>query len=116
MYLLATGSCKNHNLTVIIHIVELILVLERAIKQNKGTKHISTASNKTNSSWHIESLKWKKFTHPERILSVLFTKPYFQYHLKSSLSNLILEMFWYTHNIKSYCVPANSNKLLKSLG
>lgn len=58
----------------------------------------------------MKVVQWKKFIHHERILSDLFTKPYFQYHLKSSLSNLIIEMFWYTHNIMSYCVGVCTSK------
>lgn len=58
----------------------------------------------------MKVVQWKMFIHHERILSDLFTKPYFQYHLKSSLSNLIIEMFWYTHNIMSYCVGVCTSK------
>ncbi len=45
----------------------------------------------------------------EDSVKVLFTKPYFQHHLKSSLSNL--KYFECTHDLKNYCVGVYSSKL-----
>ncbi len=49
----------------------------------------------------------------EDSVKVLFTKPYFQHHLKSSLSNL--KWFEFTHDMKSYCVGVASSKLQQTV-